>query len=201
MERDALMRSVNDLLKHQTERASALQELTHDKSAYQNFTAEKAQFTQQYNQQEILAEIREQETRLKDFLPVDVAQAKTTDERRAMESHNERFNQLNKFFTDTLTDISKSPRGWVRGAIEATRSQIMNQQIINLEQELKELKTERDQLKRDMEKINGARRKITHAAPTTAEGIKKNGQGLSLKDVADPRKALSAYWEEVDRNQ
>jgi hypothetical protein len=204
LDRTTLLNSVSKLLDLQKDRDSEITRRTNDKSSFENWINEKTNLTAQRVQSEIMAEIGEQEKRIKEVMPVDVSQAKTTDERAAMEAHNARFQKLNEFFVSQVQDLSKNgPRAWVRVAVEATRSQIMNEQIVNLEKELKDTKGERDRYKAELEKITGARRKLaqtTGIQPSTAEA-KKNGQGLSLKDLGDPRKAMSSYWDEVDRNQ
>lgn len=203
LDRTTLLNSVSKLLDLQKDRDGEITRRTNDKSSFDNWVQERANATQARVQAELMAEIGEQEKRIKEVMPVDLSQAKTTEERTAMEAHNARFTKLNEFFVNQLQDISKNgPRGWVRVAVEATRSQIMNEQIVNLEKELKETKGERDRYKTELEKITGARRKLaqtTGTQPSTAEA-KKNGQGLSLKDLSDPRKAMQAYWDEQDRN-
>ena len=201
LNRQALLNSVTKLLDLQQERDSEIYRNTNDKSAFDNWVNEKTSLTHKHVTEELMAEIGVQEQRIKDFLPVDVSKAKTVDERAAMEAHNERFKQLNDFLVSQIKDISENgPRAWVRVAMEATRSQLMNNQIINLEKEIKELIRDRDKYKSDLEKITGARRRLaqtTGSQPSSEP--KKNGQGLSLKDLSDPRKAMNDFWEEVDR--
>lgn len=203
LDRTTLLNSVSKLLDLQKDRDSEITRRTNDKSAYDNWQQERAKLTETRIQSELMEEIGKQEVRIKDVLPVDVSQAKTVDERAAMEAHNERFKNLNNFFTSQVQDIAKNgPRAWVRVAVEATRSMIMNEQIINLEKDLKDAKADRDRYKAELEKITGARRKLaqtTGVQPSQIEG-KKNGQGLSLKDLSDPRKAMQSFWDEQDRN-
>lgn len=203
LDRTSLINSVSKLLELQRDRDSEITRRTSDKSSFDNWINEKTNVTAQRVQNEIMSEIGEQEKRIREVLPVDVSQAKTTEERAAMEAHNARFTKLNDFFISQVKDISANgPRAWVRVAVEATRSQIMNEQIVNLEKELKDIKDERDRYKTELEKITGARRKLaqtTGSQPSTADA-KKNGQGLSLKDLSDPRKAMQSFWDEQDRN-
>jgi len=136
-------------------------------------------------------------------LPRDVAAAKSPDERKAIEQHNERFTKLNTFFQNTMKDISANgPRAWVRASVEATRAQLLEGFNTELQSELKTVKIERDRLRQELDKITGARRKITHTTgtPPTSSQPAKNG-GLSVKDLSDPRKAFDSFWGEVDRNQ
>jgi hypothetical protein len=201
--RTALINQVSKLLDLQSERDSEIHRRTNDRSQFDNWMVEKNQTTQTRVNEEIMTEIREQEKRIQEVFPVDVTKAKTADERAAMEAHNERFEGLNKFFIKTLQDCTKNgPRGWVRTAIEATRTQIMDKQIVNLEKENKELKTERDRLQKDLEKVTGARRRIAHSsgAPSTSSAQSKQN-GMSIKDLSDPRKAMESFFNEVDRNQ
>jgi hypothetical protein len=204
LDRTTLLNSVSKLLDLQKDRDGEITRRTNDKSSFDNWIQEKTNITAGRVHQEIMDEIGKQEPRIKEVLPVDVSQAKTVDERAAMEAHNERFKNLNNFFLSQVQDLSKhGPRAWVRVAVEATRSMIMNDQIVNLEKELKDTKGERDRYKTELEKITGARRKLaqtTGIQPSAAE-TKKNGQGLSVKDLSDPRKAMSSYWDDIDRNQ
>lgn len=201
LDRSSLLNSVSKLLELQKDRDGEITRRTNDKSSFDNWINEKAQRTSQQVEAEIMAEIGEQEKRISTVMPVDVSQAKTTEERAAMEAHNARFQKLNDFFVSQVRDISKNgPRAWVRVAVEATRSQIMNDQIVNLEKELKDVKSERDQLRGDLEKITGARRKLAHTTGTQPSAeTKKNGQGLSIKDLGDPRKSMQSIWDDIDK--
>ena len=196
MDRQAVMVQIADLTKMQKERNSEIHRRTNDAASFNAWIAEKTTNTAKRVQDEIMSEIGLQEQRIKEVLPRDAASAKTREERAAIEEHNERFAKLNQFFVNTIKDISSNgPKAWVRAAVEATRTQIMNEQIVNLEKELKEIKTERDRLKTEMEKITGARRKLTHTTgtPPTPTGAKpQNGQGLSLKDL-DIRKSFQKF--------
>jgi hypothetical protein len=201
LDRATLLNSVSKLLELQQNRDGEITRRTNDKASFDNWINEKANMTSQRVQAELMAEIGEQEKKISQVMPVDVAQAKTTEERAAMEAHNARFQRLNDFFVSQVKDISANgPRAWVRVAVEATRSQIMNEQIINLEKELKDTKAERDQLKGDLEKITGARRKLAHTTGTQPSmESKKNGQGLSIKDLGDPRKSMQSIWDDIDK--
>lgn len=202
LDRTTLLNSVSKLLELQKDRDNEITRRTNDKSSFDNWMNEKVNFTKERVNSEIMAEIGEQEKRISEVMPVDVSQAKTPEERAAMEAHNARFQKLNNFFVSQVKDLSEhGPRAWVRVAVEATRSQIMNEQIVNLEKELKDTKAERDQYKTDLEKITGARRKLAQTAHTQASGEpKKNGQGLSIKDLGDPRKSMQNFWDEIDKN-
>jgi dynactin complex subunit len=118
-----------------------------------------------------------------------------------MEAHNERFNKLNSAFMDQIKDLAQNgPRAWVRAAATKSQTMIMNDQIINLEKEVKELKSERDKYKTELEKITGARRRLAQSSGSQPSAeVKKNGQALSLKDLADPRKSMEDFWAEQDR--
>jgi len=196
MDRQQIMSEIAELSKLQKTRNSEVQNRTSDGASFNNWIKEKTETTAKRVQEEIMSEIGIQEARIKEVLPRDVAAAKTREERAAIEEHNERFTKLNGFFVNTMKDLSANgPKAWVRAAIEATRTQIMNEQIVNLEKELKETKSERDQLKTDLEKISGARRRIsqTTGTPPTPTGAKpQNGQGLSLKDL-DVRKSFKNF--------
>jgi hypothetical protein len=143
-----------------------------------------------------MSEIGEQEKRIAEVLPRDVEQAKTAEERTAIEAHNERFTKLNQFFVETMKDISsKGPRAWVRASVEATRAMLLDGEYKKLEAELKSTKSERDQYKAELDKIAGARRKISHTTgtpPTPSDKSKRSDNGLSIKDL-DVRKALDNY--------
>lgn len=194
LNRSSLRDSVTELLKLQKDRDSEITRRTSDRSSFDNWIQEKTQFTQQRVQQEIMAEIGEQEKRIAEVLPRDAAQAKTADERRAIEAHNERFTKLNNFFQNTMKDISANgPRAWVRASVEATRAMLLEGEYKELESELKSVKAERDQLRSELDKITGARRKITHTTgtpPGSAE--KKPNSGLSVRDL-DVRKAFDQF--------
>jgi len=197
MNRDLITAQVNKLYGMQKDRNAEIHNRTNDQASYSNWIQERNANRDKWTADEIKAEIGIQEQRFKEVLPVDVSKAKTKEERAAMEEHNERFTKLNDFFVNTMNDmIAHGPKAWVRAAVEATRTQVMNQQIINLEKENKEVRAERDQLKADLEKINGARRRIAQTAgtPPTPTGVKpqQNGQGLSIKDL-DVRKSFRNF--------
>jgi hypothetical protein len=205
LERQALMGSVTELLKLQRERDSEITRRTNDKSSYDNWMAERTNATQERVKSEIMSEIGEQEKHLQEVLPRDAEQAKTPEERAAIEAHNERFARLNGHFVETMQDISKNgPRGWVRAAVAATRAMFMEEQYNQISEELKSTKAERDQLRSELDRIAGARRKMasstgTPPTPTPAKNAPINN-GLSIKDL-DVRKSFQTFWGEVDRNQ
>jgi hypothetical protein len=206
LDRSTLLNSISKLIGLQKERDTEISRRTADKSSFDNWINEKTQYTQQRVQQEIMAEIGEQEKYIQEVLPRDVSAAKTADERKAIEAHNERFTKLNAFFQDMMKDISANgPRAWVRASVQATRAKLLETENKELQSDYKGVKAERDRLKAELDKINGARRKITHTTgtpPTSGlDSSKRNGQGLTIKDLADPRKAFDQYWGEVDRNQ
>ena len=141
-------------------------------------------------------EIGEQEKRIQEVLPRDIEQAKTTEERNAIQAHNERFQKLNGFFVETMKDLStKGPRAWVRASVEATRAQLLEGQYKELEAELKSAKAERDQYRAELDKIAGVRRRISHTTgtpPTPSGGKQSNNGGLSIKDL-DVRKSFDNF--------
>jgi hypothetical protein len=196
LDRTQLLNSVTDLLKLQKERDSELTRRTSDKSAYDRWIEERDQIARQRIQDDIMSEINVQEKRIAEVLPRDPETAKTNEERQAIEKHNERFQKLNKFFQDTVQDLSKNgPKAWVRASVEATRSLLLETQNKELESELKGLKKELDQYKSELEKIQGARRRISHTSgtPPTPAGKKIDGNNsLSIKDL-DIRKSFDAY--------
>jgi hypothetical protein len=196
LDRQALLGSVTELLKLQKDRDNEITRATGDKSAFDNWIQEKTTHTAQRVQEEIMAEIGEQEKRIQEVLPLDVEKAKTADERAAIEAHNERFKTLNGFFVQTMQDLSKNgPRAWVRASVEATRAALLDGQYKEMQNELKSVKAERDQFKAELDKIAGARRKISQTSgtpPAPAAGSKKNGTGLSIHDL-DVRKAMNDY--------
>lgn len=197
LDRAALLSSVTDLIKSQRERDTEITRRTSDKSAFDNWIQERTNFTAQRVQEEIMNEIGEQEKRIQEVLPLDVEKAKTAEERTAIEAHNERFQKLNKFFVDTMQDLSKhGPRAWVRASVEATRAMLLETQYKEMESELKSTKAERDQYKTELDKIAGVRRKISHTtgtppAPSDKSKRSDNG-GLSIKDL-DVRKSFDNY--------
>ena len=137
MDRQQIMAQVNKLYGMQKDRNSEIHNRTNDAAAYNNWVKEQTLNRGKWIHGEIMAEIGIQEPRIKDFLPVDVAQAKTKEERAAMDEHNERFTKLNEHFQKTMKDLSDNgPRAWVRASMESTRTQIMDRQIINLEKQL-----------------------------------------------------------------
>jgi hypothetical protein len=200
LDRSSLLSSVTDLLKLQKERDSELHRRTGDQAAFDNWIREKTDFTAKRVQEEIMSEIGIQEKRIQEVLPRDVEAAKTSEERKAIEAHNERFTRLNKYFNDTMMDLSlHGPKAWVRASVEATRSMLLEEHRKELESELKSTKTELEQYKKELEKIQGARRKISHTTgtPPTPGGQKpKIDGGLSIKNL-DIRKAFDDYeWGE-----
>ena len=192
LERQSLLSSVTELLRLQRDRDSELNQRTGDKSAFDQWITERTQTTAQRVQEEIMAEIGTQEQRIKDYLPRNIDEAKTKEEREALAAHNERFENLNTYFKNVMQDLSKNgPRAWVRASVEATRSLILEQEYKALFDELKTAKEERDKYKTELEKIHGARRRLatTPAAPATAP--KKDGS-LTIKDL-DVRKSFESY--------
>lgn len=201
LDRAALLSSVTDLIKSQRERDSEISRRTNDKSAYDNWKQEQTTQTAQRIQEDIMSEIGEQEKRIQEVLPRDVEQAKTTEERAAIEAHNERFKTLNTHFVETMKDLSaKGPRAWVRAAVEATRALMLEGEYKKLEAENKSIKAERDQYKSELDKIAGVRRKLSSTTGTPPpSAAKKNGQGLTLNNL-DVRKALDDYdWGDTNR--
>jgi hypothetical protein len=203
LERDSLLSSVKDLLRLQRDRGQELARLSENQEAYHNFKQENDKQAQIQLEGQIKAEIAAQEARIKEVLPVDVSQAKTTEERKAMEEHNQRFKDINERFMSSMTDLTRNgPRAWVRASIELTRTHMMEEKISSLQKDLNDTRSERDQLKKDLEKISSARRKISNTYGThSSADTKKNGQGMSIKELSDPRKSMAAYWEEIDKNQ
>jgi hypothetical protein len=203
LDRSTLLSSVTQLLRMQKERDGELQRRTGDQAAFDNWIQEKTNFTAQRVQEEIMSEIGVQEKRIQEVLPRDPEAAKTSEERKAIEAHNERFTRLNKYFTDTMKDLSQhGPKAWVRASVEATRSMILEEHIKEIESELKSAKTERDQYKSELEKIQGVRRRISHTTgtPPTPSGQKpKIDGGLSIKNL-DVRRAFDDYqWGDEDK--
>jgi hypothetical protein len=197
LDRASLLSSVTELLKTQRERDQEITRRTADKSAFDNWIQERTTTTAARVQEEIMSEIGEQEKRIAEVLPRDPDSAKTTEERAAIESHNERFQKLNNHFVETMKDISsKGPRGWVRASVEATRAMYLEMQYNELAEELKGIKAERDRYKAELDKIAGARRKISHTTGTAPPSAgKKTGEGLSIKSL-DIRKAFDDYdWD------
>jgi hypothetical protein len=195
LERAALLSSVTDLLKSQRERDQEIHRRTADKSAFDNWIQEKTTTTAARVQEEIMAEIGEQEKRIQEVLPRDPEQAKSKEERASIEAHNERFQKLNNHFVETMKDISsKGPRAWVRASVEATRAMYLEMQYRELEEELKSTKAERDQYKAELDKIAGVRRKLSHTSGTPPAGGKKSSDngGLSIKSL-DVRKAFDDF--------
>lgn len=194
LDRTQLMGEIAELQKLQKDRSAEMQRRTGDKSSFDAWVNERTQETAQRVQSAIMEEIGVQEKRIADYLPRDLAAAKTKEERAAIEAHNERFTKLNQFFVEQVRDLSSNgPKAWVRVAIEATRSHIMNEQITNLEKELRDAQAERDQLKSELGKISGARRKISQTTGTPPASSTPNGQGLSIKslDVRDSFKRFN----------
>lgn len=194
LRRSELKDSITQLLKLQRERDAEISRRTGDKSAFDNWITEKSQHTAQRVQEEIMAETHEQEKRIAEYLPRNIDEAKTTEERKAIEAHNERFNTLNTYFNNTMQDLSHhGPRAWVRASLEATRALILEQNYNALESDYKSVIAERDRYKAELDKIAGARRKLsqTTGTPPTST-LKKDGQTLSVKDL-DVRKSFEAY--------
>jgi hypothetical protein len=195
LDRSTLLSSVTDLLKLQKERDSELHRRTGDQAAFDNWIQEKTNLTAARVQEEIMAEIGTAEKRIQEVLPRDPEACKTAEERKAVELHNERFTRLNKYFTDTMKDLSQhGPRAWVRASVEATRSILLEEHNKELESELKSAKTELEQYKKELEKIQGARRRISHTSgtPPAPAGKPKIDGGLSLKDL-DVRKSFDNF--------
>src|SRR6516165_1589500 len=200
LNRQALLNSVTDLLKAQRDRDMEVTRRTNDKSAYENWMVEKTNVQAERIKADIMAEIGEQEKQIQEVLPRDAEAAKTPEERAAIDAHNERFQRLNGHFVETMQDISKNgPKAWVRAAVQATRAMWIEEQYKTVHEELEAVKDERDQLRRELDKIAGVRRKISNTTGTPpTSGTKKDGQGLSIKNL-DERKSFQNFWEEQDR--
>jgi hypothetical protein len=196
LERTQLLNSITQLRHMQRERDNEISRRTNDKSSFDNWINEKAQFTHQRVQEEIMSEIGTQEQRLAEIMPRDIASAKTNEERQAIEAHNDRFNRLNQKFQGFMKDISANgPRGWVRASVEATRALLLDEEYKSLASELKSVKAERDQLKKEIDKITGARRKLANTTGTPTPSANKNGN-LSVKNL-DVRQAFEKFdWGE-----
>lgn len=197
LDRSSVLGSVTQLLKAQKERDGEISRRTNDKASFENWINEKTETTAKRVQEEIMSEIGIQEQRIKEVLPRDAAQAKTTEERKAIEAHNERFTKLNKFFVDTMQDLSKhGPKAWVRASVEATRAMLLETQNKEQEAELKTTKAERDQYKAELDKITGVRRKISHTTGTpptsSTNGKKSTSDGLSIKNL-DVRESFKNF--------
>jgi hypothetical protein len=195
LERSSLLSNVTQLLKLQKERDTEVIRRTADKSAFDNYITERTKNTAERVQQEIMTEIGEQEKRIVDYLPRNLEDAKTTEERQAIEAHNERFTKLNDYFKGVMQDLSQhGPRAWVRASVEATRSLILEQNYQALEKDFNSVKAERDRYKAELDKIVGARKKMssTTGTPPASTLPKKDGQGLSLRDL-DVRKSFESF--------
>ena len=191
MDRDSLQASVNELLRMQRTRDTELNRRTSDKSAFDQWVQEKTQTTAQRVQEEIMAEIGTQEQRIAEYLPRNIEEAKTKEEREAISAHNERFEKLNEYFKGVVHDISKNgPRAWVRAGVEATRSLILEQEYKAMEEELKSTKSERDKYKTELDKINGARRRL--ATTPAAPGAPRKDSGMSIRNL-DVRKSFEDF--------
>jgi hypothetical protein len=197
LERTQFLNSVSQLHRLQRERDAELSRRSGDKSSLENWITEKNQFTAQRVQQEIMSEIGIQEQRLAEIMPRDVTQAKTAEERQAIEAHNDRFNRLNEKFQGFVKDIlANGPRGSVRTSVEATRALVLDEENKSLASELKSVKTERDQLKKELDKITGARRKLSQTTGTPPASANKKDGGLSIRDL-DVRKAFDKFsWDD-----
>jgi hypothetical protein len=195
IDRETLRSSIAQLVKLQKDRDMEVYRRTQDKSAYDNWVQEKNQLNQKRLEDEIRLETGIQEKRLQEHFPRDVSQAKTAEERRAIEEHNERFEKLNKYYQDCVKDcLANGARGWVRASVAATQGQYWESQYNTLEKDLKSTKAERDQLKTELDKIAGARRKISSTTGTPpSTGKKTTSDGLSIKNL-DVRKALDDYF-------
>jgi hypothetical protein len=202
MDRASVLQSVTNLLKMQKERDTEVTRRTNDKSAYDNWIKERDLIRSQWEVKEVMDEIGIQEQKIKEVLKKDPTEAKTKEEREAIEVHNERFEKLNGHFQETMKDLSfNGPRAKVRAAVEATRAMYIEGEYKNLEKELKSVKAECDQLRTELDKIAGARRRIsqTSGTPPTPSGKdakKQTGDGLSIKDL-DVRNSFKNFdWGE-----
>lgn len=195
-DRAALHQSVANLLRMQKERDTEIHRRSNDKSAFDNWIKERDENRARQTEKEVMAEIGIQEQKIKEILRKDPEQAKTKEEREAIEKHNERFEKLNGHFQEVMKDLSfNGPRAMVRAAVQATRAEYMEGEYKNLEKELKTIRAERDQLKSELDKIGGARRRISHTSgtPPTPSGKEKSSNGgLSLKDL-DVRKSFEKF--------
>jgi hypothetical protein len=196
MERQAFLGEVGQLIKLERERDGEVYRRSSDKDSFDNWIKEKSENTAKRVQEEIMTEIGIQEKRIQEVMPRNIDQAKTPEERRAIEKHNERFEKLNKFFKTTVHDLSANgPRAWVRASVEATRALILDEQLAELNEEVKGLRTERDRFKAELDKIHGVRRKLANTQGTPPAAPAKNNN-LSVKDL-DVRKAFDRYnWEQ-----
>lgn len=200
LDRAQLLNSVSQLRQTQKARDSELMRRTNNQSAFNNFVAERATNTSKRVQEEIMTEIGVQEQRIAEILPRNIDEAKTSEERKAIEAHNERFARLNNQFQGFIKDISANgPRGWVRASIEATRAQILDEGLKELKSELKNAKLERDKYKSELDKIAGARRRLSQTTGTPPASNSKKNDGLSIRNL-DVRQSFDKYWAENDGN-
>ena len=196
MDRDLLRIKVNRLREMQQERDTEVERRSNDKSAFDNWHKEKAERDEKWTRSEVMAEIGIQEQKIKEILKKDPAEAKTREEREAIEKHNERFEKLNGHFQEVMKDLTfNGPRAMVRAAVQATKAEYVEGEYKNMEKELKAVQKERDQLKSELDKISGARRKISHTTgtpPSSGAKDKSSNGGLSLKDL-DVRKSFEKF--------
>jgi hypothetical protein len=198
-ERASVRQGLANLLRMQKERDLEISRRSNDQSAYDNWIKERDLLKSQREQREVMEEIGVQEQKLKEVFKKDPAQAKTKEEREAIEVHNERYERLNGHFQETMQDLmANGAKAKVRAAVDATRALYMEGEYRKLEQDYKATKAERDQLRAELDKITGARRKISHTTgtPPTTSGKDKNGQGLTLKGL-DVRDAFKNFdWKD-----
>jgi hypothetical protein len=194
VKKQKLLAAIGELQELQEARNRDVLKNTETQESFNKWNQERNQTISNRVQEEIMAEIRDREKLIGDYLPRDEESAKTNEERTAIREHNERFNQLNEFFKSQLQDISANgPRGWVRVSIEATRAKILNEEMTQLQKEYKDACSERDKYKAELDKIHGVRRKISNTTGTPPASSQKKDNGLSLKDLGDVRKAFDKF--------
>jgi hypothetical protein len=194
-DRASVRQTLANLLRMQKERDSEISRRSNDKSAYDNWVKERDLARSQWEVKEVMDEIGIQEQKIKEVLKKDPTQAKTREEREAIEAHNERFEKLNGHFQETMKDLSfNGPRAKVRAAVEATRAMYIEGQYYEMEKRAKTAEAERDQLRSELEKIQGVRRRISHTTgtPPTSSGKEKSNGGLSIKDL-DVRRSFEKF--------
>lgn len=205
IERQSLMGQMSNLLKLQRDRDVVLAENTKDENSFQTWMQGRINAQAEHTRNEIMQEIGVQEKRIQEVLPRDINQAKTNEERQAINRHNERFTKLNDYFKGVIQDLAQNgPRAWVRAGVEATRTMMLLEENENLSKELKETKAEYERTRTELDKITGARRKLasTSGTPPTPAGsnnTRQSGQGLSIRNL-DVRDAFKNFdWGDGSR--
>jgi hypothetical protein len=151
-----------------------LKDVSQNAEKYQNFEQQnRQQYANDYQNlisDEVQKVIHQERTHLKEILPIDITKITDPQERAKAETHNQRFQQLERDFSTLVKDFNTGPRAAARRGmefIELRENFLAHQKILEAkEAELKAANDENAQLRKE----SGAKRKVSDA-PFSRNGL------------------------------